>query len=109
MGTHSQLLRAEGHYYRIYTGQWEEKRQDEFFRQLTNTSYSVDGVAGLKVDDTVMHYISDILEPRERCIKEIIIHGALIKILFWDMGWFCSCNIDEVQTKLIKVKDEKKV
>ena len=34
MGTHSQLLRAEGHYYRMYTGQWEEKRQDEFFRQL---------------------------------------------------------------------------
>ena len=87
----------------------QENPKDEFFRQLTNTSYSVDGVAGLKVDDTVMHYISDILEPRERCIKEIIIHGALIKILFWDMGWFCSCNIDEVQTKLIKVKDEKKV
>ena len=34
MGTHSQLLRAEGHYYRMYTGQWEEKRQDEFFKQL---------------------------------------------------------------------------
>ena len=34
MGTHSQLPRAEGHYYRMYTGQWEEKRQDEFFRQL---------------------------------------------------------------------------
>ncbi|MBR5874280.1 MAG: ABC transporter ATP-binding protein [Oscillospiraceae bacterium] len=34
MGTHSQLLRAEGHYYRMYTGQWEEKRQNEFFKQL---------------------------------------------------------------------------
>lgn len=34
MGTHRQLLRAEGHYYRMYTGQWEEKRQDEFFRRL---------------------------------------------------------------------------
>jgi len=34
MGTHTQLLRAEGHYYRMYTGQWEEKRQAEFFRQL---------------------------------------------------------------------------
>ena len=34
MGTHSQLLRAEGHYYRMYTGQWEEKRQIEFFKQL---------------------------------------------------------------------------
>lgn len=34
MGTHAQLLRAEGHYYRMYTGQWEEKRQDEFFKQL---------------------------------------------------------------------------
>ena len=34
MGTHSQLLRAEGHYYRMYTGQWEEKRQNEFFEQL---------------------------------------------------------------------------
>lgn len=34
MGTHRQLLRAEGHYYRMYTGQWEEKRQDEFFRNL---------------------------------------------------------------------------
>ena len=37
MGTHAQLLRAEGHYYRMYTGQWEEKRQDEFFRQLHST------------------------------------------------------------------------
>ena len=36
MGTHRQLLRAEGHYYRMYTGQWEEKRQDEFFRNLHN-------------------------------------------------------------------------
>ena len=34
MGTHSQLLKAEGRYYRMYTGQWEEKRQDEFFRSL---------------------------------------------------------------------------
>jgi len=34
MGTHTQLLRAEGQYYRMYTGQWEEKRQDEFFRSL---------------------------------------------------------------------------
>ena len=34
IGTHSQLLRAEGHYYRMYTGQWEEKRQNEFFKQL---------------------------------------------------------------------------
>ncbi len=34
MGTHSQLLQAEGQYYRMYTGQWEEKRQDEFFRSL---------------------------------------------------------------------------
>ncbi len=34
MGTHRELLRAEGHYYRMYTGQWEEKRQDEFFRRL---------------------------------------------------------------------------
>lgn len=37
MGTHAQLLRAEGHYYRMYTGQWEEKRQDEFFKQLHST------------------------------------------------------------------------
>ena len=34
MGTHTQLLKAEGQYYRMYTGQWEEKRQDEFFRSL---------------------------------------------------------------------------
>lgn len=34
MGTHTQLLKAEGQYYRMYTGQWEEKRQDEFFRNL---------------------------------------------------------------------------
>ena len=34
MGTHTQLLQAEGQYYRMYTGQWEEKRQDEFFRSL---------------------------------------------------------------------------
>ena len=34
MGTHTQLLQAEGQYYRMYTGQWEEKRQNEFFKQL---------------------------------------------------------------------------
>ena len=34
MGTHVELLRKEGQYYRMYTGQWEEKRQDEFFRNL---------------------------------------------------------------------------
>lgn len=34
MGTHSRLLKAEGRYYRMYTGQWEEKRQDEFFKSL---------------------------------------------------------------------------
>lgn len=40
MGTHRELLRAEGHYYRMYTGQWEEKRQDEFFRRLHSESKS---------------------------------------------------------------------
>lgn len=34
MGTHPQLLRQEGVYYRMYTGQWEEKRQSEFFQNL---------------------------------------------------------------------------
>ncbi|MBQ8604205.1 MAG: ABC transporter ATP-binding protein [Oscillospiraceae bacterium] len=34
MGTHTRLLKAEGQYYRMYTGQWEEKRQNEFFRSL---------------------------------------------------------------------------
>lgn len=72
-------------------------------------SYSVDGVAGLKVDDTVMHHISDILEPRKRHIKEIIIHGPLIKILFWDMGWYCTMNVEDIKKHLIKEEDEKKV
>lgn len=34
MGTHSQLLRQEGLYWRMYTGQWEEKRQSDFFKNL---------------------------------------------------------------------------
>lgn len=72
-------------------------------------SYSVDGVAGLKVDDTVMHHISDMLEPRKRCIKEIIIHGPTIKILFWDMGWYCTMNVEDIKKHLIKEEDEKKV
>ncbi len=34
MGTYQQLLQAEGQYWRMYTGQWEEKRQEEMFRSL---------------------------------------------------------------------------
>ena len=41
MGTHTQLLKAEGQYYRMYTGQWEEKRQDEFFRSLKQQKSNV--------------------------------------------------------------------
>ena len=72
-------------------------------------SYSVDGVAGLKVNDKVIHHTSDVLEPRKRCIKEIIINGPLIKILFWDMGWYCTMNIEDIKEHLIKEEDEKKV
>ncbi len=32
MGTHPQLLRKEGLYYRMYTGQWEEERQEDFWK-----------------------------------------------------------------------------
>lgn len=76
---------------------------------LMDKSYSVDGVAGLKVNDTVMHHISDVLEPRKRCIKEIIINGPLIKILFWDMGWYCTMNVEGIKEHLIKEEYEKKV
>lgn len=34
MGTHRQLLRRGGAYYQMYTGQWEEERQSEFFQNL---------------------------------------------------------------------------
>jgi ATP-binding cassette subfamily B protein len=30
MGTHSELLRARGHYYRLYTQQFREEREQEF-------------------------------------------------------------------------------
>ena len=34
MGTHTQLLRAGGHYYNLYTSQWEEQEQAAFFKKL---------------------------------------------------------------------------
>lgn len=34
MGTHRQLLRKEGMYYRMYTGQWEEEAQEDFWGSL---------------------------------------------------------------------------
>lgn len=34
MGTHAQLLRLHGQYYRMYTGQWEEDRQKDYFDTL---------------------------------------------------------------------------
>ncbi len=40
MGTHRQLLKAEGQYYRMYTGQWEEKRQEELFRTMRQNKQS---------------------------------------------------------------------
>ncbi len=30
MGTHAELLRARGHYYRLYTQQFRQERQREF-------------------------------------------------------------------------------
>jgi ATP-binding cassette, subfamily B, bacterial len=40
VGTHSELLRARGHYYRLYTQQFREQREQEFdpfFSQATST------------------------------------------------------------------------
>ena len=34
MGNHVQLLRKEGHYYNLYTSQWEEQEQAQFFENL---------------------------------------------------------------------------
>ncbi|MFI3214639.1 MAG: ABC transporter ATP-binding protein [Eubacteriales bacterium] len=33
-GNHRQLLKKQGHYYELYTGQWEEQEQEAFFDQL---------------------------------------------------------------------------
>ena len=33
MGTHARLLRKEGQYWQMYTGQWEEKAQNEFWEK----------------------------------------------------------------------------
>ncbi len=41
MGTHRQLLKAEGQYYRMYTGQWEEKRQEEMFRSMRRNRQNI--------------------------------------------------------------------
>ena len=88
--------------------QHEEKGNHQI-AQLSEISYNVDGVAGLRVDDDVMHYVSDVLQPRKRCIKEIIIHGPMIKILFWDAGWYCTMNEDKIKHDLVKVENETKV
>lgn len=95
--------------YCIMTLAARSSKEDVITPVHIDKSYSVDGVAGLKVDDTVMHHTSDVIEPRKRCIKEIIIHGPLIKILFWDMGWYCTMSIEDIKKHLIKVEDEKKV
>lgn len=95
--------------YCIMTLAARSSKEDVITPVHIDKSYSVDGVAGLKVDDTVMHHTSDVTEPRKRCIKEIIIHGPLIKILFWDMGGYCTMSIEDIKKHLIKVEDEKKV
>ncbi len=33
-GTHKELLKSEGVYYEMYTGQWEEEKQSDFFNKL---------------------------------------------------------------------------
>ncbi|MFI3225811.1 MAG: ABC transporter ATP-binding protein [Clostridia bacterium] len=33
-GSHNELLKKEGHYYELYTGQWEDQEQAEFFKHL---------------------------------------------------------------------------
>lgn len=33
-GTHNELLKKEGHYFDLYTGQWEDQEQDKYFRNL---------------------------------------------------------------------------
>jgi ATP-binding cassette subfamily B protein len=38
MGTHSELLRAKGHYYRLYTQQFREEREQEFDPFLSQAS-----------------------------------------------------------------------
>ncbi len=38
MGTHSELLRARGHYYRLYTQQFREEREQEFDPYLTQAT-----------------------------------------------------------------------
>ncbi|MEG1895661.1 MAG: ABC transporter ATP-binding protein [Oscillospiraceae bacterium] len=34
MGSHRQLLQNKGHYYNLYTSQWEEQEQAEYFKKL---------------------------------------------------------------------------
>lgn len=34
IGNHNELLKKEGHYYQMYTGQWEEMEQENFFKKL---------------------------------------------------------------------------
>ena len=34
MGSHKELLKKQGHYYNLYTSQWEEQEQAEFFKKL---------------------------------------------------------------------------
>lgn len=34
MGSHRQLLQKQGHYYELYTSQWEEQEQTEFFEKI---------------------------------------------------------------------------
>jgi ATP-binding cassette subfamily B protein len=38
MGTHAELLRREGQYYRMYTGQWEEKAQNEYWESIHSSA-----------------------------------------------------------------------
>ncbi|MEG1049948.1 MAG: ATP-binding cassette domain-containing protein, partial [Oscillospiraceae bacterium] len=34
MGSHRQLLQNKGHYYNLYTSQWEEQEQAEYFKKI---------------------------------------------------------------------------
>lgn len=36
MGSHRELLKKQGHYYELYTSQWEEQEQTEFFNKVEN-------------------------------------------------------------------------